>query len=106
VLAFWLSLAVLLAALAAGVAYAVVRGLQLWRLVKRTGATFAAETERISSASAQIERHLADASAAAARLRDASTRLAGSRARLDVQLGAVREARANVRRMLWFVPGL
>lgn len=103
---FWLSLAVLLIALGAGIGYVVVRGLQLWRLAKRTGALFVAESERISGVAAQMERHLADASTASTRLREASALLAESRTRLDVQLAAIREARTQVRRMLWFVPGL
>ena len=82
--AFWLSLLLLLVALVAGVAYVVLRGLQMWRLVKRTGDAFGDETARISRATAQIEGHLAEASAAAVRLK----------------------ARADVRRALWFVPGL
>ena len=79
---------------------------RLWRLVKRTGDAFGGETARISRATAQIEGHLAEASAAAVRLKEASARLADARARLDLQLAAVREARADVRRALWFVPGL
>jgi uncharacterized membrane protein YcjF (UPF0283 family) len=106
VLGFWLSLLVFLTALVAGCAYVVVRWLQLWRLVKRTGARFGAETARISDSAAQIERHLAEATAAAARLAEANARLADSRAKLDVQRAALNEARANVRRTLWFVPGL
>ena len=103
---FWLSLTVLLIALGVGIAYVVVRGLQLWRRAKRTGALFVAESERISGVVAQMEGHLSEASAASARLREATALLAESRARLDVQLAAVREARTQVRRMLWFVPGL
>ena len=33
-------------------------------------------------------------------------RLAVSRAKLEVQLEAIREARQTVRRVLWFVPGV
>ena len=106
VLGFWLSLLVLLTGLVGGCAYVVVRWLQLWRLVKRTGTRFGAETARISASAAQIERHLAEATAAAARLAEANARLADSRARLDVQRAALNEARADVRRTLWFVPGL
>ena len=62
--------------------------------------------ERVSTGTARIERHLANAEAAAGRLKDATARLAVSRAQLDVQLAAVREARAQVRRVFWFVPGV
>ena len=56
-MAFWIALAVLLVAVVAGIAYVVVRGLQLWRDAKRSGATITAEMERISEATLQIERH-------------------------------------------------
>lgn len=104
--AFWLALAFLLLAVAAGVAYAVVSGLRCYRDTKRASGAFASRTEHISETTASIERHLAKASASAQRLADASERLELSRARLDVQLAAVREARAQVRRVFWFVPGV
>ena len=103
---FWLSLALLLVAVAAGIVFAVVRGLQLYRNVKRAGGTFSARTERISSTVASIERHMAAAEASTQRLAEANRRLQLSRARLDVQLAAIREARAQVRRVFWFVPGI
>ena len=103
---FWISLAVLLVGVVAGIAYAVVRGLVMWRQIKRTGATINTETARIADASAQIQEHLDRASASGALLGDASARLAASRAKLDVQLQALREARRTVRRVLWFLPGV
>lgn len=102
----WLSLALLFVAVAAGIAYAVVRGLQLYRNVKRTGGEFSARSERISVTVASIERHTATAEASAQRLAEANGRLRLSRARLDVQLAAIHEARAQVRRVFWFVPGI
>lgn len=104
-MAFWISLAVLLAGVVAGLVYAVFRGIALWRTVKRTGKTFEAETARIAEASAGIQAHLDRASASNARLTAAAERLAVSRARLEVQLQAVREARHAMRRLLWFLPG-
>ncbi len=103
---FWIALAVLVVAVVGGIAYAAVRGFQLYRNAKQTGAKVSSELDRISRVSAQIERHSAAAEAAAGRLKDASGRLAASRARLDIQLAAVRQARAQVRRVFWFVPGL
>ena len=103
---FWISLAVLLVALVAGIAYCVLRGLQLYRNAKRAGARITAEMERISDVTLQIERQSAKAAAAVERLQGATGRLAVSRARLDVQLAAVREARAQLRRTFWFVPGI
>ena len=81
--------------------------IQLYRQAKRAGAKITAEMDRISDVTAEIERHIGEG----ARLpRSGSTvRRAGSRvsrARLDVQLAAIREARAQLRRTFWFVPGI
>ena len=86
--------------------YAVVRGIALWRRIKRTGRGFSAESARIADVSAGMQVHLDRASASGTRLSEATERLATSRARLDVQLQAVREARHTVRRLLWFLPGV
>ena len=104
--AFWIALAVFLVGLLGGLAYAILRGIALWRNVKRTGRAFSAESARIADVSAGIQEHLDRAEASSALLRDAATRLAVSRARLDVQLQAIREARYTVRRVLWFLPGV
>ena len=103
---FWIALAVLLVAVVGGIAYAAVRGFQLYRNAKRSGAVLTSEMDRISTVSLQIERQMANAEAATGRLNDATGRLATSRAQLDVQLAAVREARTQVRRVFWFVPGI
>ena len=105
-MAFWISLGVLLVGVSAGVAFCVVRGLQLYRNAKSTGGRITAEMERISDVTRQIERRSAQAAAAAERLHGATGRLAVSRARLDVQLSAIREAQGQLRRTFWFVPGL
>jgi hypothetical protein len=104
--AFWIALAVLVAGVVGGLVYAVVRGIALWRAVKRAGGRFEAEAERIAVRAEQIQPHLDRAEAAAARLQDESGRLAVSRARLDVQLQAVREARNALRQLFRFVPGV
>jgi hypothetical protein len=103
---FWIALAVLLVAVVGGIAYASVRGFQLYRNAKRSGAAFTSEMDRINEVSLQIERQMAKSAAATERLQSATGRLASSRAQLDVQLAAVREARAQVRRVFWFVPGI
>ncbi len=105
-MAIWFALAALLAGVAAGLVVAVYRGFRLWRLTKRTGARFTAELDRISRTAAEIDGQLARASAAGERLTETQERLRVSRGRLDVQLAAVREARAQVGRVFWFVPGL
>jgi hypothetical protein len=101
-----IALAALVAALVGGIAYAVVRGIQLWRDVKRSSSSFGVEVDRIGEVSLQIDRHIAAAKAATERLQVASGRLATSRARLDVQVAALHEARAQMRRTFWFVPGV
>jgi hypothetical protein len=102
----WIALALLFAAIAGGIAYVVVRGIQLWRDLKRSSSAFTTELGRISEISLRIEHHMAAAEAATGRLQAAGGRLAASWARLDVQVAALREARAQVRRTFWFVPGL
>ena len=103
---FWISLTVLLVAVVVGIAFCVRRGLQLYRDAKRVGARITAEMDRISEGTLSIERHSAKAAAAAERLHGATGRLALSRARLDVQLAAVREAQSQLQRTFWFIPGL
>jgi len=104
--AFWIALAVLIAGVAGGIAYAVVRGIALWRRFKRTGRSFSAESSRIADVSAEMQEHLERAGASGERLGDAGAHLAASRARLGVQLQAVREARHAMRRLFWFLPGV
>jgi len=103
---FWIALAVLLVGVVGGIAYAVLRGIAMWRRIKRTGRAFSVESERIAEISSQIETHMDRANASNTRLGDAAARLATSRARLDVQLQAIREARHTMRRLLWFLPGV
>jgi len=103
---FWIALAVLLVGVLGGIVFAVLRGLALWRQFKRTGRTFSTEAARIADVSAEIQVHLDRANASGTRLEDEVTRLAASRARLELQLQALREARHTMRRLLWFLPGV
>lgn len=105
-MAFWIALAVWLLGTVGGLAYAVLRGFQLWRDAKRSSGTLGTAMARITDASGRIERQIAAAEAAAGRLRSATERLSTSRAQLHVQLGALRQASSQVRRALWFVPGI
>ena len=102
----WIALAVLLVAVIGGAVFAGVRGFQLYRTAKRSGAAITSEMDRISATALEIERHMEQAEAATARLGEATSRLATSRARLDVQLAAIRSAGAEVRRVFWFLPGV
>ena len=104
-MAFWLALLVYVVAVLGGIAYAVVRGLALWRRFKRTGRTFGDEATRITGVTEQIQVHLDRMDRSVARLGETGRRLSDSRSQLDVQLQAVREARETLRRLLWFVPG-
>ena len=65
---FWIALAVLLIGVVGGIAYAVLRGIAMWRRVKRTGRAFSVESERIAESSAQIETHMDRANASNTRL--------------------------------------
>ena len=103
---FWIALAVLLVAVVVGLTYDVVKGFHLWRDGKRVSATFGTEMDRISAGTLAIEQRLAEADASVRRLTEATDRLTVSRARLEIQIAAVHEARAQVRRVFWFVPGI
>ena len=105
-MAVWIALAFYLVGLVVGLLYVVLCGLSLWRQVKRTGGAFSEETARIAEASEQIQVHLDRGSASSERLAAVAERLAVSRAKLDVQLQAIREARHAMRRLLWFLPGV
>jgi len=101
---FWIALAVWLGASVAGLAFAALRGLQLFRHGKRASKRINGEVESIARASGEIEAHLARASESAARLNAALDRLRGSRARLEVQRQALREAGAMIGWALPFLP--
>jgi len=101
---FWLSLAFLLAGVVVGVVVAVIRGLRLWRDAKRVGGTVGKELDAVSRKTEQIELHLERAAAGSERLTAALDTLAHSRARLDVQRAALREARATVIRAVPLLP--
>ena len=103
-LLFWLALAVALAGLAAGLAYAVVHGLRAWRNLKTTGSLISGKLDEVAEATNEIETHLDRASASSARLSTALEQLARSRARLDVLRAALDEARATITRTVPFLP--
>ena len=100
----WLTFAGSLLVIVGATVVCVVRGVRLWRRARTTGRRFGPEFERISASAAEIQTHLEAADASAARLREATDRLRRSRARLDVQLQAVREARETLRRLVPFLP--
>ena len=102
---FWLALLVFLAGFLGGLAYAILRAFALWRQLKRTGSSLTAEASRIAEVAEGIQAHIDRAAASSTKLREAMQRLAISRAALEVELQALREAQHTMRRLLWFVPG-
>ena len=104
VLLFWLALAVAIAGLVAGLAYAAVQGLRAWRNLKATGSLISGQLEQVAEATTEIEKHLDLASASSARLSTALEQLVRSRARLDVLRAALNEARTTVTRAVPFRP--
>jgi hypothetical protein len=104
VLLFWLALAVAIAGLVAGLAYAAVHGLRAWRSLKATGSRISGQLDQVAEATTKIEKHLDLASASSARLSTAVEQLARSRARLDVLRAALNEARATIARAVPFLP--
>jgi hypothetical protein len=104
-IAVWPALAILFAGVVAGLVFAVVRGLRMWRGVKATGGRIGQRIEEILLASAEIETHLERAADSSERLAAALERLQRSRAMLEVQLSAIREARATIERAVPFLAG-
>ncbi len=104
-MAVWIALAVFVLCLVGGCLLVARKGLATWRQLGRVRGQFGSELERIADATAVISVQLDRAHESSERLVEARQRLAESRARLGTQLGAVREARTAVDRLLWFLPG-
>jgi ABC-type siderophore export system fused ATPase/permease subunit len=97
---FWLALILLIVVSLAGLVYAAVRGFQLYRQAKRTSANLSGAMEKITRGTEEIQANLERAQRAQGDLQEAMARLQGSRDRLDVQLTAVREARAALNTLI------
>ena len=95
----WLTFAASLVAIIAATVVVVVRGVRLWRIARTVGSRLSNELDQVAAASNEIQTHIDAADASATRLREASERLNRSRARLEVQLEALREARTLLRRL-------
>jgi hypothetical protein len=93
-----------LALVVAATAFVVVRGVGLWRQLKRMGGAFTAELSRFDERSARTERLLAEAEQSNRELELALERLRLSRARLQVLIDALERARARVRWLRLFLP--
>ena len=96
---FWLSLAFLVVAVVGSIAFAVVRGLETWRAMKRLGGGVTGELDRIATATAEIELHLQAAAASGQSLDTSLRRLSASRARLNVLTTALADARTAFGRL-------
>lgn len=93
-----------LVAVVAATVLVVLRGLALWRQLKRTGGALSAEAARFEVRSARTERLLQEADTSNANLQAALARLEVSRARLQVLLDALDRARKKTRWLQAFLP--
>jgi hypothetical protein len=88
----------------AATAFAVVRGVGLWRAGRATGAKLSAELQLFEERSARTERLLAEADASSRNLQLALERLRVSQARLQVLRDAVQRSQERVRWLRVFLP--
>jgi hypothetical protein len=93
---FWIALAVALVLPLLGAVLVTVRGISLYRTAKGTSGRLGAELAKIERSTADIDVNMRLANEAGARLKDATARFNASRAQLDVQLAALREARDSL----------
>ena len=99
-LAFLAGLAVVVVATAS----CVVRGVQFWRQLKRTGKAMGAELSAFEARTARTEALLAQAESRSEELESALERLRLSRARLQVLRDALESAQARMRWLRAFLP--
>jgi hypothetical protein len=105
VIAVWIALGVAVAGIVAGLGVAVVRGFRVWREFRALGRTVGVRLDGITRSADEIETHLSRAAESSERLTFALDTLRRSRAVLDVQLAALREARDTVSRAVPFFGG-
>jgi hypothetical protein len=101
---FWLALAVALVLTVSSLMFLTLKVIEAFRAVKQLGRSTGTELERITTASAQIEHHLALAAESGTRLEASLARLQESRARLTVLTTALADARASVSSLTGIVP--
>jgi hypothetical protein len=82
----------------------VVRGLRLWKQMKRASGTMRAELATLEARSARTETLLAQVESRGGELEAALERLRISRARLQVLLDAIESAQARMRWLRAFIP--
>jgi exonuclease VII small subunit len=88
----------------AATAVCVVRGVRLWRQLKRTGRAIRAELSTFEARTARTETLLAQAERRGSELEAALERLRVSRARFQVLRDALESAQARVRWLRAFLP--
>jgi hypothetical protein len=99
-LAFLFALVVSFAALA----YAVVRGIGLFRQAKRTGRAVSGPLESFEAKTTEVDRHLDAFERSSKELEAALARLQRSRAQLQVLLDSVERAKARLHWLRVFLP--
>ena len=82
----------------------VVRGVRLWKQLKRASRTMDAELATLEARSARTETLLAQVESRSGELEAALERLRISRARLQVLLDAIESAQARMRWLRAFIP--
>ncbi len=101
---FWLALIIALVLTVASAIYLTLQGLEAFRAFKRLGRRLGSELEKITTASGEIERHLALAAESGTQLEASLARLRSSRAQLNVLTSALADVRAAVGRVTGLVP--
>jgi len=101
---FWLALIIALVLTVASAIYLTLQGLEAFRAFKRLGRRLGGELDKITTASGEIERHLALAAESGTQLEASLARLRSSRAQLNVLTSALADVRAAVGRVTGLVP--
>ena len=100
----WLALAVSVVPVVAATTLTTLRGIELFRTFRALGQGVGSEVSSIERKAGLIEGHLTAASRSGDALSAAAARLAVSRARLNVLLSALADARAAVGGLTGLVP--
>jgi uncharacterized membrane-anchored protein YhcB (DUF1043 family) len=103
VLVVWPALGIAVVGIVAGLVVVALRALRAWRAFKGTKRALGERLDAIAHSTGEIETHISRAAEGSERLTEALGQLRSSRARLNVQLSALREARAAVGRVLPFL---
>ena len=101
---FWVALILALVLTVGSAIYVTLQGLEAFRAFKRLGRGVGSELDRVTTASDEIERHLALAAESGTHLEASLARLRSSRTRLNVLTSALADVRAAVGRVTGVVP--